>query len=1592
MPSPEAGGDHHTESLGGSPQSELNTGTLTRDFALAAAVVSEQHAHLTQTASQPTHSPPSSQPSALGEVHRNSRTVPIRADDAPSRVIKRPRSSGDPLFEGFKYGKAKEVRMDMTRKRAPKPHTVANQGQPGAPLIDDAKANMDAQGQLAREDAGVEQRNDTTSEEPLHSSQESHRADLNALPSQEDHTTDPSFHVTQADHDNTKENPSPRQAASHIPTQRTPYSRYLVGKSTEEQRTEHGKPPLVVAGSAEKVGPSDFSSAFDPLPIAPPLPTTAGNSAEGASHEQRYLTSSLGSATWAEIENNHGRSTTSGTASSQVRSRPRHHRVQTLIQQDYRAMMPDNTRKHGLEQSEHTVDAHLPRQADAVTKQSFHEPCQHQELSGIKEQSSRNVPHRRDPKNLRSDSSKDGQLHNISTQAGPTQVTKTGAGAKRARGNIRATKGTSHSGEPRNTPGSGFDIHSSHVLSIWQKLFEKEQEELTAKEVAKRESCELEVNRLRSAEQEHEAALKAVTMAKMTASTRMHQLRSINEELNARIQELETSLTNTSHKVKELQRDKKNDAKVLAKAEKKVELLEADRKSLVASYDDEKRKVSQEHSTTILKLAETQKDLENAKESIERLDTEVSQKCNDLAEQKNRVAQLLKNNEDMFIKYNDIEEAINSLGDSLDKPLGDLAHSVKELLEQQATKRSADEIMGRIKNITSLLSDERADFSSLQAALQSMDNSFQTKFDNLMQSTQSSRQDEKVIENRLLSRLQEEFKSLECWQEDLVETKSKKAALEERCNALQHNESQLQTKLDAATGAQEAAQRSLVEMQTELSCVRSSLTVDSARLQQLEISKATADQELRDALARIHEEEQKCRALSVVEQELRQEVMQLKEQLINAKDTMSNPPTDSGKGRTDSTPIESASERARVYYAKHSRDVIQDTNTKHANALYAERMKVRQAGETLESQSAQIAALKEQIHRKDSEIQSLNESDSVENPTKDDLKNQLEVARADNTRIQKLMQTEYDEKLEEIQQQLDNLQTQKQEIDLKYQQIQPNNDTVQEQLRLSNNELAGLYRQLEETQVSLKESEQEAAQQKIYSEEMLRQREEQWAVEANGMRGQLQEANTQMQEIEASHQIQREEYEAQLRYYLHERENDEPGQFCGANQQLIHPIEDKFRHPPSISSKLPESPVLEVMMPAANSGSTRKPRRKLDRSNKSVSHAVDKTQPEQSQIPHNSSASQRDTQPGLEDSRKQVYHRSSDGSTFGEDFWVSQELGKHERLTEHGVTLLPTQGEATVEDPETLSDLLSKPKLFSEIAKEHVDDQNKSTSSLSSLLSSDMDIPEGLAGLHLQPDDAVESTPTPRFRGADGTVRRTTASMENPFFEEDRPVSQANTSRRMNSAYQLRQESYRSDSVAVDASLPRTPFHAPRGITRMESDQGSSPLFMDQAKSRNNATYSHHHTTQSTNAEQSVDSSPSGAVKRLTSGESDEYSSKRIKGTSSKYRSSPIMTRAISRAGPRSQVSETQSQDLRVRFPEESSQVSAKAESQTQTATSRPPQPPSQRSTRVPSMSRMKTSEGSSWGGIRNSPPRNARKRKADEIGGRFDQEIKSSY
>lgn len=533
------------------------------------------------------------------------------------------------------------------------------------------------------------------------------------------------FNAAQTDRYNTHPNQTESQQDHHVSSKPISYSVSLGGISTEEQGTKRIRPPT--ADSSAKPGPDKPLSACGTLDPAPPISRIGNKKAKRTFREQHHLGGSLRASPLAKGDDIPGPPTTNGSGGSQVHPQSPHNQVDRPTRQDSNAMVDGNPLQESNERQEQNADAYLQVEHQANPEQKD-QPGEHlQKSSDVKQQTSDKAPSAgrafRGPRHPESEPKNQKQLHNLNSRVGPTKVTKTGATAKRAQGSTKPARNNGRAGEPTNPPRMGSEIHSSHVLGIWQKLFEQEQKELTAREVAKRENCEAELARLRLAEQEHDSALKAAKKARQTASTKLQQLQNANQELGARIQELEASLTSASQEVKELQHDKKTTAKVYAKTEKRIVLLEAEKESLAISKDSDEQQASQKVAELKLELSETQKDFENAKQVIKMLEKDLSQKVGDLAEQKDRMAEFVKDKQDTLSKYSIIEKTINNLGNSMSETLAGITQSTGRIRDQHATKDSVDGILERVKAIRSVLSGQNNEVGSLRGVVQSLNDS-----------------------------------------------------------------------------------------------------------------------------------------------------------------------------------------------------------------------------------------------------------------------------------------------------------------------------------------------------------------------------------------------------------------------------------------------------------------------------------------------------------------------------------------------------------------------------------------------------------------------------------------------------------------------------------------------------------------------------------------------------------------------------------------------------------------------------------------------------------------------------------------------------
>ncbi|KAK0647294.1 hypothetical protein DIS24_g7869 [Lasiodiplodia hormozganensis] len=165
MPSPEAGEGNDAEGFKVVSSNEFDDAIFDLDFTFAA----EMARKFSQDTPPSTHNQQHPQHPVSGEVHESSRTmtVPLKSGDAPSAIIKRPRSSGEPPSQGFKFVKATGRQLDMTRKRSsktqtseiPEPRTAKKQGHTGK--------NENGQEPLVRKEGGREQPNASELQEPI---------------------------------------------------------------------------------------------------------------------------------------------------------------------------------------------------------------------------------------------------------------------------------------------------------------------------------------------------------------------------------------------------------------------------------------------------------------------------------------------------------------------------------------------------------------------------------------------------------------------------------------------------------------------------------------------------------------------------------------------------------------------------------------------------------------------------------------------------------------------------------------------------------------------------------------------------------------------------------------------------------------------------------------------------------------------------------------------------------------------------------------------------------------------------------------------------------------------------------------------------------------------------------------------------------------------------------------------------------------------------------------------------------------------------------------------------------------------------------
>lgn len=130
----EAGGGHFAGAMGSQPTDEFGNGLLDDDFVNAHSDALPNLPRVTGPSDSRREQPENPAAAYSGLPHNKlkappntqnaeatavTRTISTKEDDSSSSgVINRPRSSGQPLDQGFKFGKAKPPQFNITRKRS----------------------------------------------------------------------------------------------------------------------------------------------------------------------------------------------------------------------------------------------------------------------------------------------------------------------------------------------------------------------------------------------------------------------------------------------------------------------------------------------------------------------------------------------------------------------------------------------------------------------------------------------------------------------------------------------------------------------------------------------------------------------------------------------------------------------------------------------------------------------------------------------------------------------------------------------------------------------------------------------------------------------------------------------------------------------------------------------------------------------------------------------------------------------------------------------------------------------------------------------------------------------------------------------------------------------------------------------------------------------------------------------------------------------------------------------------------------------------------------------------------------------------------
>ncbi|EKG11450.1 hypothetical protein MPH_11465 [Macrophomina phaseolina MS6] len=1512
-------------------------------------------------------------------------------------MINRPRSSGVPLNEGFKFGKAGKPQLDMTRQRGPKadpnkPEVISNKpcdkevtlvlkATHEDDRLEDLSAVSRPTDQVPSEQEGARISPPTS----LHQDQ--------LLPQRSQHLYKKSMDSSDISSDGTDEGQRPKQRVP-LPASanRGKYTHESPLPASDPSSWDHTFEP----SGRRSAQSTPHNSTTTPVHLKPTTAATDMVSADPVPGRKNDVAGLLNTRPSCPIKDLPAPESGSPT------------------------QMPGSSGSHAVAPPGH-------KKIDGDSKQN-----QPQDNKALRQQVSRNTERLRSKHPAQGTQPRLDGLSKVSSRHGPSRVGKYEKAPKPQQGfinpnGVRASaEATQLSVQPERK------IRSSEIFGLWHKLLvQEQQEEMSSRENAKFDAIHGELLRLRSAEEKQDAVLKAAQQAKSNVSTKLKQVQNVNRELKSKIEELERLRADGYSQMKDLRDEISRSAGLSLDLQKEVKALKAEKKRLITARERECREATEELNAIRERLKEKEVDVENEARVREIREREVHELSGRLSEERDNNANTKAHLAAATANYNEITGKINEWDVSLVRMMASILEALDGLRQSQPTKESMEDIL----RATLKTFPQTTSVADVEALLQSFTVAVQSSLENARNIEEATLKAAASFESQLFHRLQEEFKAWAPLRQEIAENQRRVAVLEERCSTLQAEKGALQEQLKVAQAGEANSHDVLGGLQKELFQIKTHLTsVDSARLRGLESDKAKVVRELETAQAKVREEEERTRLLNETERRLRQTITDLKV----------------------SKQIEDEKQRLRAHYSKLSRDFCQLQQAKHANELHVEKLKGLQASENAKSQSDQIDALRDQVRRKERELQNAQNSSPTMGAEVQALRQQLETARADQAIAEKLREdlavakdrlkaqeltisalnnrkesqalseaaseqgplqsdqhakelrvsletasTDAAKSVKEIQQQFKALQDKNKLSDEAHQRGQERIQEIQEQLVALDAERDELRQELEEADSRLAESDQEAAKQRSDAEETLRMREAQWAAECEDLGQLLQAAYARLEENEASHQLKCDEYEERLRNYHQALEKHRSKSHNGDTMQPSHGIGPSRRMISNSSGSSSSS--VHASLPAANSAQ-RRPQRKLDRPTKSSHDSMIKPRFIKRQSERKAACSQEASPPASanSESQRQATPRSPGEAGFEEDLWASQELGRHETLTEQGVSLNSLQDESLQEIPEILEKCLSKPMLFSDFNQEQGLSQDEHSSSLlSSMITPDVDeLGKDVSSLVQDDvpfvlDNPEASSPTQRL--SDTVIaKQVQISVANPLSEDDRPISQANMSKRIDSTTGPRRNSLRMDpnDLAPDVAVFRTPYR-PSQTPEDAYDHESSPEFMSEPSQKNLVVHGHNLPAQSSMGRDDSYhfSTPAGAVKRRAFYNNVKAPQKRARTKSTatpSVRPSPRVTRASAKAGPQSHISETQthSQEQHGGLMRVSEAASIKPKSQSQAAAVHDSQLQPRSVPRVPVVSRMRSSVGSSSSATGSSPARNSRRRKASAMSGRFEEEI----